>query len=285
MAERQFSLAAVAFALGLDEGRMRANVLFKAVLAIGFVGASMLTAVATESRCNKARHLAGLEKPLPNLHDRIMTGEPVRIVAIGSSSTEGTPADKQNEIYPAVLARMLSREILTPVEVINKGKGGETIPLMVQRLERDVVGVQPDLVVWQLGVNDVLQMDGIETAVSDMRAALQRLRALNLPVVLVDLQVSPLVDGDRDTPRMQAAIAEAARAEGVMQFNRYDIMKSLVVSREVDLSELVQADGLHMTPLAHLCTGTLLAKQIAGASMLMGSRAQSAANVSQQSGR
>jgi len=260
---------------------MRANVLFKAVLAIGFMGISSLTALAGESRCNKARHLAGLEKPLPKLHDRIMLGEPVRIVAIGSSSTEGTPADKQNEIYPAVLARMLSREILTPVEVINKGKGGETIPLMVQRLERDVVGLRPDLVVWQLGVNDVLQMDGVETALGDMRAALQRLRQLNVPVVLVDLQVSPLVDGDSDTPRMQAAIAEAARAEGVMQFNRYEIMKSLVATRAAELSELVHADGLHMTPLAHLCTGSLLAKQIAGASLLTSARAASTANFSQ----
>lgn len=253
---------------------MRAG--FRLAAAIAALGMAFAANVAgaAETRCNKARHLAGAEKPLPNLHNKIITGAPIRIVAIGSSSTEGTPDDQKSEIYPAVLARYLSREVLTPVEVVNKGKGGETIPLMLARLERDVVAAKPDLVVWQLGVNDVLQMDGVEAALADMRVALQRLRQLNLPVVLVDLQVSPMVDGDRDTPRMQAAIAEAARAEGVMQFNRYEIMKSLLATHEAELAELVRADGLHMTSLGHFCTGSLLAKQIAGASMLPVSRVQ-----------
>lgn len=244
-------------------------------LSIAALGLTVLAALssagalqAAERRCAKAQHLAGVEKPLPNLFDRIRSGEPIRIVAFGSSSTEGVPSDDKREIYPAVLARMLSREVLTPVDVINKGRGGETIPMMVARIDRDVIAQQPDLVVWQLGVNDVLQMDGVEGAVAEMRGALQRLREMRVPIVLIDLQVGPATDGDRDTPRMQAAIAEAARAEGVLHFNRYEVMRALVSTREAELGELLLADGLHMTPLGHFCTGALLAKQIAKGSML-----------------
>ena len=233
------------------------------VLALPLVS----SARAEEKRCNKARNVAAYQQPLPGLYEKISLGLPIKLVALGSSSTEGTGDIPQRDIYPSVLGRMLSRETLTPVEVVNKGKGGETIPDMVRRLERDVIDQKPDLVIWQLGVNDVLRFDGVEPVIIEMRKVLARLRAMKLPVVLVDLQVAPMVDRDVDTPRMQAAIAEAARAEGAALFSRHAMMESLIVSREAEQAELVHGDGLHMRPLAHLCTGTLLAKTIAQASL------------------
>ncbi|MCA3669592.1 MAG: SGNH/GDSL hydrolase family protein [Methylobacterium sp.] len=226
------------------------------------------SALAGEPRCNKARHVAGTEKPLPNLESRLEAGEPIRIVALGSSSTEGTPNLSKKDIYPAVLERVLAREVLNPVEILNRGKGGETIALMLARLDRDVIAEKPDLVIWQLGVNDVLSMDGVESAIADMRVALQRLRDRRIPVVLMDLQVAPMVDRDKDTPVMQAAIAEAARAEGVLHFHRYEIMKNLVSTQAAGMDDLVMSDGLHMTAFGHLCTGTLLAQQIAKSSLM-----------------
>ena len=103
---------------------------------------------------------------------------------------------------------------------------------------------------------------------SPSRVALQRLREQRIPVVLMDLQVAPMVDRDSDTPVMQAAIAEAARAEGVLHFHRYDIMKNLVNTQTAAMDDLVMGDGLHMTAFGHLCTGTLLAQQIAKSSLM-----------------
>lgn len=234
-------------------------------MSFGFC--ATLSADALERRCNKARHVAGLEKPIPQLHERIEQGDAIRIVALGSSSTEGTPDMDKKDIYPAVLERMLAREVLNPVEIINRGKGGEQISHMFARLERDVIGMRPDLVVWQLGVNDVLALDGVEAAIADMRLALQRLRAVGIPVVLVDLQVAPMVDRDKDTPTMQAAIAEAAKSEGVLHFHRYEVMRNLLSTAEASMEDLVTGDGLHMTKLGHYCTGALLAKQIAGGAL------------------
>jgi lysophospholipase L1-like esterase len=239
------------------------------LFAIGFCVSATLPAAyaANEVRCNKARHQAGIEKPLPGLHARLDSGDPIRIVAFGSSSTEGTPDIAKRDIYPSVLERVLAREVLNPVELINRGKGGETIALMLARLERDVISEKPDLVVWQLGVNDVLALDGVDSAIADMRVALQRLRQLAIPVVLVDLQVAPMVDRDKDTPVMQAAIEDAARSEGVLHFKRYDVMRNLVATNEATLDDLVTGDGLHMTVLGHFCTGSLLAKQIASSAL------------------
>ncbi len=239
------------------------SALVPAVLLFAVSGAA-----ATERRCAKAQAVVGLEKSLPTLAGRIHAGEAIRIVALGSSSTEGTPDMPREAIFASVLGRELAKEVLTPVEVVNKGKGGETIVKMVDRLQRDVINLRPDLVVWQLGVNDVLQMDGVESAVERMKVALDMLRAHDLPVVLVDLQSSPAVDRDKDTPVMQAAIEEAGKRQGVMHFHRHAFMNRLVETREVAMPDLVQGDGLHMTQLGHFCTGQLLAGQIAKASLM-----------------
>ena len=209
---------------------------------------------------------------MPQLAERVREGAPIRIVALGSSSTEGTSEASKAWVYPAVLGARLSKELLTPVDVINKGKGGDTIPRMLERLERDVLDLRPDLVVWQLGVNDVLASNDVGPAIGGMVEGLRRLRERGVPVVLVDLQSAPMVDNDADTPRMQAAIDEAARREGVQRFRRYDVMRALVKERVATADELVMADGLHMTRLGHQCTGQLLAEQIAQASLIKRAR-------------
>ncbi len=227
-------------------------------------------ATGMEKRCAKVDTVASDAKALPSLHEKVDHGESIRIVALGSSSVEGTPDMPRDQLFASVMERELARQMLTPVEVVNKGKGGETIPRMVDRIERDVLNLKPDLVVWQLGVNDVLQMDGVDGAITRMEAALETFRKARLPVVLVDLQVSPLVDRDRDTPTMQAAITEAGKKQGVMHFHRQAIMRRMIDSREAKPDELVQADGLHMTRLAHFCTGKLLADQIAHGVLVSG---------------
>ncbi len=122
-------------------------------------------------------------------------------------------------------------------------------------------------VVWQLGVNDVLQMEGVEGAISQMKAAIETLRAHGLPVVLVDLQVAPMVDRDKDTPVMQAAIEKEGARPGILHFHRQALMRRMIESGETTMDDLVLKDGLHMSRLGHLCTGQLLAQQIAKSSL------------------
>jgi hypothetical protein len=75
-----------------------------------------------------------------------------------------------------------------------------------------------------------------------------------------------MIEGDKDTPVMQAAIERAGRRAGVMHFHRQALMQRLVDTKVAALPELVSTDGLHMTEFAHFCTGRLLARQIARAS-------------------
>jgi acyl-CoA thioesterase-1 len=63
--------------------------------------------------------------------------------------------------YPEVMRRELSRlRSNATIKVINSGRIGDTIPNSIARFERDVFAHTPDLVVWQLGTNDVAWVAG-----------------------------------------------------------------------------------------------------------------------------
>lgn len=227
------------------------------------------TRADSEPRCARAEASAISEvKALPALARKLDAGAPIRIVALGSSSTEGTPDIARDAIYPAVLGRELSASLHASVEVINKGKGGEDVFAMAARLERDVFSQKPDLVVWQLGANDVLQRDGVAGPIARIQQVLDEFRLREMPVVLVDLQAGPAFDRDKDTEVMQAAIERASERNGVMHFHRQALMRRLIDLKAAEMPDLVLKDGIHMSALAHQCTGQLLARQIARASLM-----------------
>lgn len=76
------------------------------------------------------------------------------IVAFGDSITEGIHGGAYtSEAYPAFLEKMLQKEQID-VQVINKGVPGETAPEALFRLQRDVVDLNPDIVLIMYGAND-----------------------------------------------------------------------------------------------------------------------------------
>jgi lysophospholipase L1-like esterase len=63
------------------------------------------------------------------------------------------------------------------VEVVNSGRIGETISGSIARFERDVLAYGPDLVVWQLGTNDVAWGGRADGARDRVVAGVRRLKA------------------------------------------------------------------------------------------------------------
>lgn len=97
---------------------------------------------------------------LPHVAQKIALGGPLTIVAFGSSSTEGIGASHPAAAYPARLEVGLRRALPHlggRITVANRGIGGEAVDEMLARLDRDVLGPRPDLVIWQTGSNDPLR--------------------------------------------------------------------------------------------------------------------------------
>jgi lysophospholipase L1-like esterase len=165
--------------------------------------------------------------------------------------------------YPEVMRRDLSR--LRPnatISVVNSGRIGDTIQGNIARFERDVLAHSPDLVVWQLGTNDVVwggRPDQLfkNTAIEGIRA----LKAASTDVVLMDLQYAPMVLASASYSTAEAIITDVAMQERVGLFSRLALMRS-AIDAGVAQGELVSWDGLHTTVDGYDCVGRALARAI-----------------------
>ena len=73
---------------------------------------------------------------LPHVASKLASGQPVLIIAFGSSSTAGYGATSPEFNYPNRLAAQLHRQYPTAdITVVIRGKGGEDAPEMMKRLQ------------------------------------------------------------------------------------------------------------------------------------------------------
>jgi acyl-CoA thioesterase-1 len=196
---------------------------------------------------------------------RLNAKQPLTVVVIGSSSTVGLWVWNSAATYPHVMVRELGR--LLPeaqVELVNSGRIGDTIWGMVRRLQRDVLSHRPDLVVWQLGTNDVTwggRVDGLKDAIVQ---AVRALKANGADVILMDLQYAPLVLASSQHATMQTMIAEIAREERIGLFSRFNLMRRSIEAG-LAFSALVSFDMLHNSADGYDCIGRALARAISAA--------------------
>jgi acyl-CoA thioesterase I len=200
---------------------------------------------------------------LPQTRARLRSNKALTIVTLGSSSTSGFGTLTAGGTFPNVMKQELAR--LWPsaqIEVINSGRILDTIPGNVGRLETDVLRHKPDLVVWQLGTNDVVWRGIVENAEGLLVAGVRQLKASNTDVVLMDLQYTPMV---RILPRhsqMQRIITDVARKERTGLFPRFLLMKRAI---DAGVTGIVSWDSLHNSADGYKCIGRALGQMIVAA--------------------
>ena len=108
-------------------------------------------------QCTVPSDLLRLSYPLPQFSEKLRRGEPVTIVAIGSSSTAGTGASSSKATYPSQLqAELKSMFPQSAVTVLNRGVPGDMAAATVARFKHDAIEPKPDLIVFQTGTNSAL---------------------------------------------------------------------------------------------------------------------------------
>ncbi|MBR0972280.1 MULTISPECIES: SGNH/GDSL hydrolase family protein [Bradyrhizobium] len=202
---------------------------------------------------------------LPHVAGKLVAGQPVVIVAFGSSSTAGYGASSPDFNYPNRLAAQLRRQYPTAdITVINAGVGGEDAPEMMKRLQKEVIDVHPDLVIWQVGTNAVLRnLDPGETArlVEDGISRIQA--AGDADVVLVDPQYSPAINQRAESAgKMVKLLGKVAELRHVGIFPRFEVMREWHEKQSIPVESFVIADGLHMNDWGYACFAQLLGDDI-----------------------
>jgi len=117
-----------------------------------------------------------------------LDGQGKHIICFGDSLTFGYGA-KPKESYPAQLAKM------TSIPVINAGINGDTTPEALKRLETDVLGREPLLVVIEFGGNDFLTKLPLEETVKNVEEMIKKIQERKVMVALVDVSYLEPMDG------------------------------------------------------------------------------------------
>jgi hypothetical protein len=202
--------------------------------------------------------LIGFKYPLPHLAKALLGATPVRIVAMGSSSTSGradvVPYPHRLEMY----LRVRYGEQQFPnlkIDVLNRGKGGEEANQELPRFDADIFAEKPALVIWQVGTNAVFHKQDydLDDVAAKIAIGLDLLRGQPIDVVLMDPQYVPamLLDEKAEaSERMVALIAAAAEKTNVNVFRRWALMRHWHVQNNIAFDRMfdpTDPDRLHQS--------------------------------------
>jgi lysophospholipase L1-like esterase len=223
-------------------------------------------AAAPASKCVVTSDIARFDIPLPRMALRVTGGLPVKIVAIGSSSTYGAGASTPTGSYPSRLEAELKLHFPGhELTVINRGVNGEEAADMLARFEAGVIAENPHLVIWQVGTNSLLRDRPLDPRGAILHDGLARLKATRTDVVLMDPQYAPRVLAKADREAVVDQIAQIAKEEKVGLLRRYAMMRSWYETEKLPFDAFVTGDGLHMNDWGYSCLAKSLGSAIAEA--------------------
>lgn len=163
--------------------------------------------------------------------------EPPHLVALGDSLTAGLGLEAQNA-YPAKLQAALARQGIEVV-IDNAGVSGDTTDGGLARLDWSVPEGTKGVLL-ELGANDMLRgMDPLQAG-ANLDQILARLKARNIPVLLMGMRAAPNLGADYQKA-FDAIYPELAVK---YQLPLYPFFLEGVAGTP----KLNQADGMHPTP-------------------------------------
>ena len=170
---------------------------------------------------------------------RAVAGPERRILAFGDSLFAGLGVGKENS-YPAQLEAALRNDGIN-ARIVNAGVSGDTTAAGLQRLAftLDAQKPAPELVLLELGANDMLRALSPAETRANLTAMLDELARRGIPVLLMGMRAPPNygLDYQRD---FDAIYAELGRRPGV---TLVPFWLEAVYRRP----ELFQSDRLHPT--------------------------------------
>jgi acyl-CoA thioesterase I len=232
--------------------------------------ALVMSAAATPAmaQCPPDADFLTLNRPLDAARAAVADGR-LTILAMGSSSIEGVGASAPDLSFVPLLERGLEARLPgVEVTVVNRGIGGENAGQTAARFPAEIEAADPDLILWQLGANDVLQDRTEDAFLTDFRAGQDLLSESEADVIVIDSQRVP-EDRDLDfirgrNPALGAFAALTALEAGRVGYGVFNRFETMTGWADVDNGG-VGPDGLHLNDAGYACWAELTAESLAGA--------------------
>jgi lysophospholipase L1-like esterase len=243
---------------------VRAGALAAFVAGILVLGAGLpaVEARAAEGGCRVEAETFRARGAFTALRSHLRRGEPVRVLAIGSSSTEGVGASTPRASYPARLEAQLRDRWPVEAEVDNAGVAGEVASATVGRLETLLAEDRPDVVIWQVGTNDAVRGEGEDRFRALVERGVAAAARAGVDLVLVDQQYFPTINDSARYERYVRIVEEVGTRLGVSVFSRYALMRGWAERSPEEIRAALAPDGFHMSDRGYACLAGLLAESL-----------------------
>jgi acyl-CoA thioesterase I len=191
--------------------------------------------------------------------------EPFRVaVALGDSITAGGTATRPELCWVSLLRDLLNESQLEPVQMYNHGIGGNVIsprsshyddsgkPSAMERYDRHVIALKPDLVLISYGVNDARGGTPLHLFVADVRHMVQDIKEQTGAVIVI-------VNAHFMTDFVRYKIFDQGSIPTLMGYNEAlrrlaaecDVLYVDVFAAEGMTPWLIDEDGVHPNNLGH----------------------------------
>ncbi len=158
------------------------------------------------------------------------------IVAFGDSLTAGQGVPAQQS-YPALLAARLRAEGY-PYRVVNAGVSGDTTAGGLRRVDW-ALRLGPEVVILELGINDALRGQDLETVRSNLHQLVERFQSAGVRVLIAGMRLPPNY-GAGYGATFQRLYEEVARKRGAA-------LMPFFLDGVAGDPRLNQLDGIHPT--------------------------------------
>lgn len=162
--------------------------------------------------------------PLKAVRAALDEKRPVKVLALGSAAGGSGSAT-----FPVRLEGDLERLLGAgvDVDVEQRGLPGETTVEAVERITRLVAEVGPDLVVWQVGVNDALAKADLDAFGQALDEVLDWLSGHAIDVLLIEPPYSAALAEDDHYKGLISRVQERSHQRGVPLVLRFEALRYL----------------------------------------------------------
>lgn len=237
-------------------------VLLKAAAGVLLLGAaSGELCQAAEPECTFPDEVADVGNPLSKASARLDSNRPLKIVALGSSSTAGVGASKPAAAYPSRLQERLSSLLGHQIIVLNRGRNGDRVGDMLSRLSTEVIPEAPQAVIWQVGTMAILSDLDPRAVGSLLLRGVREITATGADLIVMDPQYAPKVLIHRQAEELVGQLGGVAVQAGAGLFRRFQLMR-FWHDHHLGFDQFLSPDQLHMNDWSYGCLANALAVAI-----------------------
>ncbi len=173
---------------------------------------------------------------LPHARDEVATRQRLDVLVLGSADMLGRAAQGDAFSIPARLTARL-REALPGVDVhlVTHAAPRRSASAALGDLDADLARTRATLVIWNSGAVEAGRGTDIDDLADSLQTGIQRIRAANADIILVNLQYAPSIARIVDLQPYRDAVSRIGGANEVPVLDRYEMMRAWSESGLLDL--------------------------------------------------